>query len=111
MKFELYFADLNKNFRVLVDSVVHPRLCGLKDIEEARQATKTFFPEFSDFDNIVHGDLYYTDGEMTTKESAIQQLEYALSVIRATPANKIAEMTIDASIRFTSGSAAGKYAP
>lgn len=109
MNFEIYYHELSKNFRVLVDGNVHPLLCGFEDHTKAAEAAKKLFPEFQFFSNLVHGDTYYGSDEAITKGDIIHELERALAVVKGLPASKIHGVDMQVDIRFTSGSADGKY--
>lgn len=107
--FQLYFHEISKNFRVLVDGNVHPLLCGLNNITEASDAVKKLFPEFSSFSNVILGGDYYTSGDVSAKVNMIRELEHALSVIKGIPDAMIEDMALEVDIKFGANTAVDKY--
>jgi hypothetical protein len=108
--FTLYFHDVSKNFRVLVNGDVHPLLCGLNDIGEAEQATRNLFgDEFDGFDNIVNGRHYFNSGALCSKTEMIDALESAIKILKGASQAQLACLYLDLAIDFKPGAREDRY--
>lgn len=98
--FTLYYRELASNYRVLVNGKVHPLLCGLATVEQARSKTKEIFGDtFFMFDNEPRN-LYIGPQTLIDKVDILEILERTKNAVLAIPASEMIEFDFHACLRL-----------
>ena len=98
--FTLYYRELANNYRVLVNGKVHPLLCGLTTVEQARAKTQEVFGDaFFRFDNEPRN-LYIGPQILIDKADVLEAIERMKKAVLAIPASEMVTFDLHASMRL-----------
>ena len=96
--FTLYYRELANNYRVLVNGKVHPLLCGLTTVEQARAKTQEVFGDaFFMFDNEPRN-LYIGPQILIDKADVLEAIERMKKAVLAVPASEMVTFDLHVSM-------------